>query len=341
MGCYNCGMVTDAKAAKRIKRSVIIALASLALTGCVSVHFQAPSDAGNVQESSDGGKAQDDPHSKEASKGKGSKDSAKTDGASDDSDPGVVSTERIYLDPAWEWADLAVIDTGFSVLYRAGHDRKNVVIAVNAGHGTKGGDTKRVYCHPDRSPKITNGSNPAGSLTAIAISLGMTFRDGSFESDVALATARLLRDKLLDKGYDVLMIRDSRNVMLDNVARTVIANNMAKCLVSIHFDDDGFKYDKGCFYVPTPDEIKGMEPVASVWREHDKLGNALLDGLSGRGCTIYKGKIIPQELTQTCYSKIPAVVIELGNTNSKHDDEALTKLAGGLCDGVEKYMEGL
>ena len=34
--------------------------------------------------------------------------------------------------------------------------------------------------------------------------------------------AKILKDKLLAEGYDVLMIRESDDVQLDNVARTVI-----------------------------------------------------------------------------------------------------------------------
>lgn len=309
-------------AGKRIKQSIPAVAAALMLAGCSFNTAQPPSNAEALRQADpDNGKASD----------RSAKDTA----------DGVVVSERIYLDPAWEWADLSAIDTGFSVLYKASHDRKDVIVAVNAGHGTKGGEDKSVYCHPDGSPKITDGTNPAGSLTAVAISLGMIFNDGTYESDAALQTARILRDELLDDGYDVLMIRDSRNINLDNVARTVIANNMAACLISLHFDDDGLTYDKGCFFVPTPDEIKEMDPVKAVWQEHDRLGNALIDGLRDSGCTIYEGFIYPQELTQTCYSRIPAVVMELGNATTKHDDASLLRYARGLCDGVEKYLDRL
>lgn len=53
----------------------------------------------------------------------------------------------------------------------------------------------------------------------------MTFSDGTAESKVTLAMAKVLKDKLLSAGYDVLMIRDGEDVQLDNIARSVIANN--------------------------------------------------------------------------------------------------------------------
>ncbi len=251
---------------------------------------------------------------------------------------GLLPKEKVALDPKWDYAELSEIDSGEAVLYRAASDRKGIVIAVNAGHGTRGGDVVRTYCHPDKSPKITSGSNPKGSLMAVAISLGMTFKDGATEAEVALKTARIVRDRLLERGYDVLMIRDDDDVQLDNVARTVISNNMADCLISLHWDGDGLKYDKGCFVIPIPDEIKSMEPVASHWKDHERLGRSLIDALSRNGCTIYRGLNTPQELTQTCYSTIPAVVIELGNQTSSHTDEDLSKLANGIVRGIGSFI---
>ena len=115
----------------------------------------------------------------------------------------------------------------------------------------------------------------------------MTFNDGATESSVTLRMAEILRDKLLAAGYDVLMVRDGSDVQLDNVARTVICNNVADCHISLHWDGDGLSYDKGCFYISVPDGIKGMEPVASHWQEHHKLGDSLLTGLKGAGVKIF------------------------------------------------------
>ena len=48
--------------------------------------------------------------------------------------------EKIYLDSSWKYADYAKIKSGAAVLYRTtASETKNKVIAVNAGHGTKGG----------------------------------------------------------------------------------------------------------------------------------------------------------------------------------------------------------
>ena len=249
-----------------------------------------------------------------------------------------ANAEKVYLNGSWQYADHAAITSGAAVMYKASNNRKDIVVGVNAGHGTSGGGSVKTLCHPDGSPKTTGGTTASGSTKAVAVSGGMTFSDGTSESKVTLRMAQIFRDKLLDAGYDVLMIRDGSDVQLDNVARTVICNNVADCHISLHWDGDGLNYDKGCFYISVPDGIKGMEPVASHWKQHNALGASLVDGLRGQGCKIKGNGSMAIDLTQTSYSTIPSVDIELGNGTSDHSDGTLAKQADGLVQGVRNYF---
>lgn len=246
--------------------------------------------------------------------------------------------QEIYLDGSWQYADHSAIHSGAAVMYKASGNRKGIVVGVNAGHGTSGGSSAKTLCHPDGSAKTTGGSTAAGATKATAVSGGMTFNDGATESSVTLRMAEILRDKLLAAGYDVLMVRDGSDVQLDNVARTVICNNVADCHISLHWDGDGLSYDKGCFYISVPDGIKGMEPVASHWKQHNALGASLVDGLRGKGCKINGGGSMSIDLTQTSYSTIPSVDIELGNACSDHSDGTLNNQAEGLLQGIKNYF---
>ena len=252
--------------------------------------------------------------------------------------PVYENLEHIYMNTTWEYADHSAISDGYAVLYKASGQRKNIVVGVNAGHGTAGGSAVRTLCHPDGSLKSTGGSTAAGAATATAVSGGMTFYDATPESEVTLKMAEILRDKLLLEGYDVLMIRDSSDVQLDNVARTVICNNVADCHISLHWDGDGLSYDKGCFYIAVPDAIKNMSPVADHWQQHDSLGASLVDGLRGQGAKIHGSGSMAIDLTQTSYSTVPSVDMELGNASSDHSDETLEMLANGLVNGVGAFL---
>ena len=245
---------------------------------------------------------------------------------------------QITLDPSWTYADHSKINSGAAVLYKAAENRKEIVVGVNAGHGTSGGTKVKTLCHPDGSAKVTGGTTAAGATEAVAVSSGMTFNDGTPESSVTLRMAQILKEKLLAAGYDVLMLRDGDDVQLDNVARTVICNNAADCHIALHWDGDGLNYDKGCFYISVPDGLKSMEPVASHWSEHNALGSALVEGLRAQGAKIHGGGSMSIDLTQTSYSTIPSVDMELGNACSDHSDSVLDLLGNGLVQGVNSYF---
>lgn len=249
------------------------------------------------------------------------------------------SQQAIGLNPDWKYAKFSKIFSGQAVLYRSeAANRKNKVVCVNAGHGTKGGSSVKTQCHPDGTPKVTGGTTGAGAVSAVAVSGGMTFADGTPESKVTLAMAKVLKEKLLDRGYDVLMIRESDDVQLDNIARTVIANNMADCHIALHWDSTS--RDKGAFYMSVPNvaSYRGMEPVASNWQRHHALGDSLITGLEGVGVEIFSSGKMEMDLTQTSYSTVPSVDMELGDKISDHSAAVLDNLAAGLADGIDAFF---
>lgn len=246
--------------------------------------------------------------------------------------------QRVYFDASWQYGDNAVITDGSAVMYKSSANPNGIVVAVNAGHGTVGGTTVKTLCHPDGSAKTTGGTTAQGATMAVAVSSGMTFNDGVAESYVTLRMAEILRDALLDEGFDVLMIRDEEDVQLDNVARTVMANNIADCHIALHWDSDGLSYDKGCFYIAVPEALKSMEPVTSHWQDHNALGDALIGGLKDNGIKLNGQGSMAIDLTQTSYSTIPSVDIELGNSCSDHSDSTLDTLKDGLVQGIKAYF---
>ena len=159
---------------------------------------------------------------------------------------------------------------------------------MNAGHGTEGGALVKTYSHPDKTHKVTGGTDPAGVFESTSISAGMVFKDGKKEADVNLRTAHLLKNMLLKAGYDVLMIRDSEDTQLDNIARSVIANNNADIHIAIHYDGDKMKEDKGVFYCSVPDGIKYLPNVKKHWKESERLGLCLVQGLAAQNLKVYE-----------------------------------------------------
>lgn len=245
----------------------------------------------------------------------------------------------ISLSADYQYAGFSKINSGHAVLYKTtAANPKNKTVCVNAGHGTSGGSSVKTQCHPDGSPKVTGGTTGAGATMAVAVSGGMTFLDGTAEKTVTLAMAKVLKDRLLAEGYNVLMIRETDDVQLDNIARTVIANNNADCHIALHWDSTS--NDKGVFFMSVPNNAtyRAMEPVASHWQQHNQLGQALVTGLQNSGSKIFSGGAMEMDLTQTSYSTIPSVDIELGDKASSHTAETLAKQADGLVAGINTFF---
>lgn len=252
----------------------------------------------------------------------------------------TMQNNEIGLLSEWKYAENSAIHTGKAVLYQSTAEiRRNKTICVNAGHGTSGGSSVKTLCHPDGTPKVTGGTTGSGATKAVAVSGGMTFLDGTPEADVTLSMAQILKEKLLAQGYDVLMIRETEDVQLDNIARTVIANQNADCHIALHWDST--TSDKGAFYMSVPDvkSYREMEPVASNWEKHHKLGDSLICGLKEKGVKIFSEGNMAMDLTQTSYSTIPSVDIELGDKASDHTDSTLAVLADGLVDGLNQFFK--
>ena len=257
---------------------------------------------------------------------------------SGNSDSAVSGTE-VGLSANYKYAEFSKINSGKAILYKStAASRKNKTVCVNAGHGTKGGSSVKTLCHPDGTPKVTGGTTGAGATTAVAVSGGMTFADGTAESKVTLQMAKILKDRLLAEGYDVLMIRESDDVQLDNIARTVIANNNADCHIALHWDSTSS--NKGCFYMSVPNNAsyRAMEPVASNWQQHNKLGDSLITGLKNAGNKIFSGGSMEMDLTQTSFSTIPSIDIELGDKASSHSTETLNQLGDGLTAVINAFF---
>ena len=248
--------------------------------------------------------------------------------------------EKISFDPDWEYAGNSEINSGQATLYHADPSKsKGIVVCVNAGHGTKGGESKKTLCHPDGSPKVTGGSTQAGATKAPAIASGMSFPDGTSEAEATLSLALLTKEELLDDGFDVLMIREKDDVQLDNIARTVMANQNANCHIALHYDST--ESDKGVFFlsVPSSKTYRAMMPVKKVWKRSNRLGRTIVSAIHEKGFSLFNEGEMETDLTQTSYSSIPSIDLEVGDGASDISEKTQRKLARGIRDGLNKYFK--
>lgn len=291
---------------------------------------QTPPDAGLASAGEQpGGEAG---HEQEGMLSKPAEESGSLFGASEE-----PSVQPVYWDDSWPYASYSMIHSGNAVLYRPACGN-GYVVCVNAGHGTEGGWNQQTLCHPDGSPKVTGGSTAEGAVYATAVSSGTTMIDGTPEAAVNLQLALILKDKLLENGFSVLMIREGDDVQLDNIARTVLANQYAACHLALHYDSTASGKGFFCMSVPSSASYRSMEPVASHYMEHENLIQALLYGVSQSGYPVFGEGVMEMDLTQTSYSTIPSVDVECGDTASDWSAAVQGVLADGLVTGLKRFF---
>lgn len=260
-----------------------------------------------------------------------------------------ILVEKIYIDFTNKYATYSIINDGYATLYRHNPDyvpEENVnmvtplgiTVAVNAGHGTKDGSRVKTFSHPDFSKKVTSATEAEGSILTYAISEGMSFLDGTREADANLKVAMALKEKLLNAGYDVLMIRENNDARLDNIARTVIANNNADCHIALHFNSTSF--DSGIFYI-TPyknETYLNMEPLKSNVENIRALGKSIINAFNDMGERVWKSGMMAGDLTQLSYSTNASIDLELGDKATVLTDERVESLTEGIKRGLDNYF---
>ncbi len=78
--------------------------------------------------------------------------------------------QEISFDPSWQYADFSAINSGTATIYLADSDRKDIVIGVNAGHGTSGGASVKDTVSPGWFSKDNRRKTAQGATYATAVS---------------------------------------------------------------------------------------------------------------------------------------------------------------------------
>lgn len=242
-------------------------------------------------------------------------------------------------DIKWKYANESKVHNSKVKLYYADESiSKGITVCINAGHGSKKSQKVYTYCNPEHKSKFVSGSTSSGEKKSVGASSGTTMLDGMSEASANLKVSKALKNALLKKGYNVLMIRETDDVDLDNVSRTVFANQYSDIHISIHFDST--KTDKGAFCVVPPkiDEYLNMEPVKSTWKNSYLLSENILEGFKNKSVKIHGKGQMAIDLTQISYSTVPTVAIELGDRKTSLSQKNINMYVDAICYGINEYF---
>jgi N-acetylmuramoyl-L-alanine amidase len=209
--------------------------------------------------------------------------------------------------------------------------RRQYVVVIDAGHQAKD-DMRTEPIGPGskvRKPRVESGTS--GSVT---------HRPESLDN---LQVALKLRDALVKRGVKVVMVRTKQKVDIANSTRALIANKAkADLFIRLHCDGSTNASIKGVLMlVPAKNKwtrgfVKASARAGSdVQRAALKATGAKNRGIVNRG-----------DLTGFNWSKVPAILVEMGVMSNHAEDRMLAKasyqgkLASGMASGIMKFLAG-
>ncbi|WP_438445941.1 N-acetylmuramoyl-L-alanine amidase [Gorillibacterium sp. sgz5001074] len=229
----------------------------------------------------------------------------------------------------------AVLALGASLLVGAGSTHaaadNGVTVVIDPGHQEQGDNGLEPVApgSKERKAKVTSGT--AGVSTGIP------------EYELNLAVGLLLRDLLEERGYRVVMTRETHHVRISNIERAELGNReRADLVVRIHADGSESEQVQG---------ISLLHPAESavpegVYEPSRRAAELLLDALLSSTGASSRGVLPRSDLTGFNWSEVPVVLVEMGFMSNAREDRLMAteeyrmKLAEGMADGIDAVFAG-
>lgn len=203
-----------------------------------------------------------------------------------------------------------------------------------------------IVIDPGHSAVVAEGSEPLGpgSGEYKAADSGGTsgVSSGMAEYELNLIVANQLKEELENRGYTVLMTRESNDVPMSCVQRAEVANNAgAAAFVRIHANGSVNQSAQGAMTICTTPQSPYVPELYTASRS---LSDCIINKLcEATGC-VSEGVWETDSMSGNNWSQVPATIVEMGYMTNPDEDmrmqtaEYQAQIVQGIANGVDVFL---
>ncbi len=205
------------------------------------------------------------------------------------------------------------------------------VIVIDPGHQRKG-----------NSEKEPNG--PGSEVMKAKVSSGTKgVSTGIWEYELNLAVSLYLKEELLARGYEVIMIRETNDIDISNVERAKIANEAgADAFIRVHADSSTKASAEGVMTIcQTPDNPYNAEWYEESYRLSKLVLEEVVEATGAKKRYVWE----TDTMTGINWTTVPTTILEMGFMSNPKEDELLAteeykkKVAAGVANAIDRYLK--